>query len=208
MAGGGGPVRPAAPGGHQAAGRVPAAGHAGQEDRAGVAQTRHLPGNPTAAGQNIGLGWLVNTETASRPFILLNVMQVVASQLVRPGSVYQVLVTLLPAAPARLRVKAGLGRGGVEVAAGETRLLPGHSRSVLLQVTNNTHSKWFDLQPDCAGAGRLQPRHGLPAEGGGLHRTGRRRSLHQPDPPPVLGQVPFYHHLYQQTSLHGSSHRQ
>ena len=78
----------------------------------------------------------------------MTVLQVLASQLVRPGSVYQVLVSLLPAAPARLRVKAGLGRAGVEVAAGETSLLPGHSRPVLLQVTNNTHTK-FDLQPYC-----------------------------------------------------------
>lgn len=58
---------------------------------------------------------------------------ILASRIVRPASIYQIIVSLLREAEP-MRVKASLSRDGVEVYGADTELDPEHSRPILLQV--------------------------------------------------------------------------
>ena len=58
---------------------------------------------------------------------------ILASRIVRPASIYQIIVSLLREAKP-MRVKASLSRDGVEVYGADTELDPEHSRPILLLV--------------------------------------------------------------------------
>ena len=58
---------------------------------------------------------------------------ILASRVVRPSTIYQVVVSLLEASPPS-RVRAALSRDGVEVYGDHVNMQPMETRAILLQV--------------------------------------------------------------------------